>query len=160
MDTSTLLPGDLVLVRGKSFIDRAIEDISHSTYSHVALVKQGTTLLEAQGGRRIGPQSLFFYKGNADIYRIKGLDEFQRNAIIAKAKTYVGERYDYSLIVWEFIRYTFGVYLPFVEEGKLICSTFVTDSIRGAGLEFCEGIKFPSPGDVAKDPSLEFIGTY
>jgi len=144
-----LLPGDVVLVHGHDFVDDAIEFVTHSKYSHVALAVNGNTLIEAQGGRVVGYQPASAYSGQADVFRTQLAPDVLAR-VVAKAESYRGEHYDDELIVVELVRYATGINLPCEELHKLICSTLVGDAFRGEGYDPCLGIRFPSPADEAK----------
>ncbi|GMA55481.1 hypothetical protein GCM10025857_68380 [Alicyclobacillus contaminans] len=81
------LVGDLLLVRDADFISRAIEDITHSPYSHVAVFTGPNELVEAQGFRRVGYQDPGVYAGKSDLFRCDSLTLEQRFRIAAAAKS-------------------------------------------------------------------------
>jgi hypothetical protein len=153
-------PGDLILVKANDLISDVIEDVSNSPYSHTAGLVKDKVIIEAVGFKKIGYQSLDYYKGKADVYTCDSLTEKQRETILEVVISKVGGQYDYFLLVWEFIRYTFGFVLPY-KEGKMIriCSTLWADAYRKAGVDLCPGVKYPSPGDLAVSKLLRKIGS-
>lgn len=153
-------PGDLILVKGDDLISDAIEDISKSIYSHTAGLVKEKVLVEAVGFKKIGYQSLNYYTGKADVYTCDSLTVKQRETIVDVAISKVGGHYDYFLLVWEFIRYTFHLILPY-KEGKTvrICSTLWADAYRQVGIDLCPGVKYPSPGDLANSKLLRKVGS-
>jgi hypothetical protein len=151
---------DLILVRGTSLIDRTIESVSHSEFSHVAGLVKPNELIEAQGFRRTGYQALDFYDGKADVFTCDGLTNTQRRMILAYVIKEVGTRYDWLLIGWEAVRYLLGILLPFREWHSRICSTLWADAYKEAGVDLCPGIRYPTPGDLAQSKLLRKVGSY
>lgn len=152
--------GDLILERGTGPISEAIEQISHSPYSHVAGYVKDNELIEANGFRRIGYQVLDFYIGRVDVFRCSGLTDGLRSQIVDYAKNEIGGHYDYFLLGWEYLRYVFHLILPYKEPtATRICSTLWSDAYRSVGIDLCPGIKFPSPGDLAESRLLQKIGS-
>lgn len=145
---SRLVRGDVVFVRGTGFISRAIEDITHSAYSHVALAVSSDHLIESQGGRVVGYQSASAYAGAADVYRTSLAPQIL-NSIVTRAESHLGEQYDYFLDALELIRYETGVQLPYHEHHDLICSMLIADAFRPT-YDPCPGIPYPAPADEAK----------
>src|SRR5690348_14003350 len=145
VQVSDLRPADLIFVHGDSFIDRSIEDITHSKYSHVALVVNQSELIEAQDLSRVHYQDMGVYVNHADVYRCELIRPPQQEEIVQNAKKYIGRHYSYLLIAWEFIRYTFGILLPFYEHDPVICSTLIADAYRQSKINICPNIKYPSP---------------
>jgi hypothetical protein len=149
--------GDLILVRGTNCIDKGIEGITHSPYSHAAGIVKENELIEAQGFRKTGYQGLDFYSGHADLYTCDALTDEQRHKIVDYVAAEVGSHYDYLLIVWEAIYHLFHWFLPYKEVNKRICSTLWSDAYLAAGVNLCPGIRYPTPGDLAKSPLLRKI---
>ena len=71
----------------------------------------------------------------------------------------MGSQYDWLLLLWEFIRYETGILLPYDPGPSRISSYLATDAYTKAGLDLWSGIRFPSPGDVAKSKLLQKIGS-
>lgn len=143
-------PGDLILVRGTDLISKAIEDVEHSPYSHVAIVIKPNELIEAQGFRPTGYAGLDTYRGMADVYTCDEVTDEQRQRIIDYLVKEVGTHYCYPLLLWEFIRYETGILLPYNPGPNRICSYLATDAYTKVGLNLWTGIRFPSPADVPK----------
>lgn len=152
--------GDLVFVTSAGFVPRAIEDITHSRYYHVAGLTAVNELVEAQGFRKTGYQALETYTGAADVYTCAILSDEQRTQITTYALKEIGTRYDYLLIGWEAVRYVLHLVLPFYEGKRRICSTLWSDAYRSTGVDLCPGIPYPSPADLATSPLLQKVGSY
>lgn len=155
-----LARGDIVFVRGTGPISTAIEEITHSPYSHVALAVSADTLVEAQGFREVGYQPAAAYAGHADIYRTS-LSPDILDRIVAKAESHVGEHYDYFLIGLELVRAETGAQLPYDEKEHhdLICSMLVADAFRPE-YDPCPDIEYPTPGDEATSKLWHYQCSY
>jgi hypothetical protein len=153
-----LLPGDLILVKGNGWIDKEIELISNSPYSHLAGFVKDNELIEANGLRKTGYQPIHTYSGIADVYRCPNLRDDQLAIIMKYVNREIGGRYDYLLILWEAIRYLTHILLPYKETKSRICSTLWSDAYLAAGIDLC-GVKYPSPGDISKSNKLVKIGS-
>jgi uncharacterized protein YycO len=146
--------GDLIIVKGLTWIGKEIESITKSEYSHIAGLVKTNELIEAAGFRKTGYQGLDYYAGLADIFICPSVTEEQREIIVNYTIQEVGSQYDYLLILWEAIRYMTHVLLPYTEMKSRICSTLWSDAYLAAGIDLCPGVKYPSPGDLAKSKSL------
>lgn len=147
--------GDIVFVRGHGFISHAIEHISHSAYSHCAMVVSQGKLIEAKGNEPVAIVPITKYTGEADIYS-SDVALAKREAMIADCKAREGEHYGDKLIVEEFVREETGIQLPFHEDKHPICSVLLVDALRKERIPICQGIKFPDPGDIARDGLYKF----
>lgn len=157
-----LLPADIVLVRGDGFIEDAIEEITNSKYNHIAGVSLDGRLIEANVGRTTGYEDIESYKGIADVYRLDGITDTQRKAVVKSVMEQFGTKYDLLAIGWELVRYELHINLPFVElNHEHICSTlWAIDGFRKNGIQVCNWTKYPSPGDFALDKQFKYIGSY
>ena len=153
-----LTMGDLVFVRGTGFISRAIEDITHSSYSHVALAVSEDTLIESQAREPVCYVPATKYAREADVYR-SALDAVTLTAIVNTACAHIGEHYGYGLIAEELVREETGIQLPWHARGP-ICSVLISDAIRKAGVAFCQGIEYPAPADEARDGLYRYAFSY
>lgn len=153
-----LLPGDLILVKGAGIISKAIEDVEHSPYSHVAGYVKPGELIEANGWRKTGYQALDYYRGCANVFRCK-LTGTERKTIMEYVAKEVGGRYDYGLLFVELLRYELHLLMPYKEPPKnKICSVLWVDAYRSAGVDLCPGVSYPSPADVANSKLLRRVG--
>lgn len=156
---NTIQTGDLVFVQGSSWLDHAIEDITHSPYCHVALAVSTDELIEAQGGEPVEYVPSSKYTGHADVYR-SDLSLTTLQAIVSHASDQLGEHYGYGIIIEELVREETGIQLPLDEDKHPICSVLVSDAVRSAGVGFCQGIKYPAPSDEAKDGLYHYVFSY
>jgi len=151
--------GDLILVRGNDLLDRAIERVEHSPYSHVAGYVGDGLIIQAEGFRRTDYGALSFYGGQG-VFTCPGLTDEQRRRIVAYVEAQVGTHYDYLCLAWELARYALHLALPrWVERERFLCSTLWADAYLSAGVDLCPGVWFPSPADLAQSPLLEQVGT-
>lgn len=149
-------PGDIVAVKGTGWISEEIESITHSIYSHIAVVIKDNEIIEAEGFRKTGYNGLDAYQGMADIYTCDQATDEQRQGIVDYLKKQVGGHYSYLLLVWEYVRYKTGILLPYDPGPNRICSYLAADAYRKNVLNLWPGIRFPSPGDVPKP--LRLVG--
>lgn len=153
-------PADLILVRGEDLIGNTIELITRSPYSHVAGVVGYKTLIEAQAFRKTGRQSLDFYSSQAEVFTCDELTDEQRALIVAEVWKHYGSRYSYLMLLWELLRYTFGiVIMPWKDWQPIICSTLWVNAYRAAGVDLCPDIRFPTPADLADSKLLRRVGS-
>ncbi len=151
---------DLILVRGAGLVDRAIEKISNSQYSHCTGLVKLNELIEAQAFRKTGYQGLDFYQGSSDVFTCDSLTDEQRQQIVAYVVNEVGSKYDYLLIPLELGHFVFHVDLPYSEGLRHDCSTLWSDAYKSAGVDLCPGIEFPSPGNIGDSGLLRRVGSF
>lgn len=151
-----MLTADLILVHGDGWISQGIEDITHGKYSHVAGIVKPNEMVEA-GWRKVQYQGLDYYNGQYDVLTCDMLTDEQRQRIADYAMKQVGKRYDYLLLLWEFIRYEFGLFLPYINTDSVICSELWSDAYRSVGVDLCPGVKYPSPNELANSKLLRKV---
>lgn len=152
-----LRAADLILVRGDSFIDRGIELVSHSPYSHTAGIVRDGELIEAQFGRTTGYEPLDAYNGEYDVYTCDTLTDDQRTAIVRWVCREIGTPYDLAVIGYEFIHYLLHFDIPYHEQGKFDCSTLWSNAYKSVGVDLCPNVEYASPGDIANSPLLRKV---
>jgi uncharacterized protein YycO len=158
--TLELKPADIILVRGNTFIGDVIEDVTGSAYSHVAGFYDGWQIIEAELFSRVRAADIQPYKERCDIMRCKYLEYDQRWKIVAFAFSKLGARYSYSLVVWEAVKHLLNITLPINVKNTYICSTLWRDAYKSVGIDLTPGIKYPTPGDIARSKLLRKVGTY
>ncbi|MHB1651681.1 MAG: hypothetical protein ACYCVD_04280 [Desulfitobacteriaceae bacterium] len=151
---------DLILVRGRGWFSKEIEEITKSPYSHVAGIVKENELVEANGFRFPGVTyaALDYYAGRADVFTCDVLAKEQRQQITNLAISEVGDPYDYPLLFWQFFRYRFGWHLPYREGKSRECSVLWAEIYRNVGIDLCQGIEYPSPADLAQSKLLRKVG--
>jgi uncharacterized protein YycO len=145
--------GDLIFVRGDSWIDKQIQYVTNNKYNHCAGVVKENELIEAQGLKKTGYQAVDFYE-NYDIFTCPSATDEQKTIAIKFVTSKIGTHYSYLLILWEYVHYTFHIDVPFNERKRFICSTLWADAYRKAGIDLCPKIKYPSPADLANSKLL------
>lgn len=153
-------PADLIFVRGSGPIDRLIEIVSRSPYSHVAGLVKPNELIEAQGLRKTGYQGLDFYDGCSDIYTCDSLTDEQRQGIVDFVTKQVGTKYDYGLIAWEAVHFLLHIDCPYSEGKRHDCSTLWNDAYKSVGINLRPDLKYPSPGELAQSKLLKKVGSF
>jgi uncharacterized protein YycO len=140
-------PGDVLFVWGNSFIDGAIESITHGP-SHCAMFLNDKTLIEAQGGRDVGENTLSFFMPKADrleVWTDPTLTNDERQQMIDYAKTLYGLPYDYFLIPLEALHFETGMDLSWYRENRhFICSTLINQIVKKVNRVWTDS-PFPAP---------------
>ena len=157
-----LKPGDLIFVRGHltSLVDDAIklgeyiEDHTppYSNYTHVALFVTDNVIAESQAGRRAGYAPLARYRGDFDVGHVDLTDD-ERKQVIKAAQAQFYARYDWKMILYIILGVLFGVWKPYKEKSRRICSTFVADAFGAAGVRLVDN-DHPTPEDLALSPKV------
>lgn len=140
---------DLILVRGNTIIDKLIEDVSHSEYSHCAGIVKPNELVESQFGRTTGYEPLDAYAGEYDVYTCDTLTDDQRNAIVKFVLNKIGTPYNAALVGWEFVFYAFHINLPMHEGNCYDCSELWRQAYKSVGVDLCPNVEYASPSDLA-----------
>ena len=153
-------PGDIILVRGSTWIDRAITIITRSAYTHAAGVVMPDEVVDIAPFTKTGCKNLWLFAGQADVYTCDSLTDDQRRKIVEYAVGKVGTRYDYVLVLWQASRYLLNWAWPYSIGKDSLCSTLWADAYRKAGVELCPEIIFPSPGDLANSRLLRKVLSY
>jgi len=148
-----LMPCDILLIKGKGngIISETICEVENSIYSHSAILtdaKNGT-IIEA-GWYDVRYNNLEEYKGRIDVYRCLELNGFQRERIINYLVKQIGEKYDYKLILWEYIRLKLNIILPYFNTNSIICSELISDSFRSINIDLTPNIKYPTPSEISE----------
>lgn len=157
---SNIRTADLLLVRGGGFMDKVIEFVSHSAYSHVAGVVKDNEIIEALGFRKTGYQGIDSYAKESDLFTCDALTDDMRKQVVQFVVNTVGTSYDYFLIAWEAEHFLLGIDYPYKENGTYDCSTLWADAYKSVGIDLCPGIEYPTPGDLSESKLLRHIGSF
>lgn len=157
METSEILPGDLLFVWGNSFIEEVIEEVTHGP-SHVALFLDEQTIAEANWNRTTGASPLSNFlsgKGRLEVWRDDTLTDEERSKMVKYAREHFGIHYDYLGILVELARYELNFPLATLHEGKRrICSSYVNDCIKSIGRNWANVPYAPTPSDLLQGGKL------
>ncbi|MHB1654105.1 MAG: hypothetical protein ACYCVD_16765 [Desulfitobacteriaceae bacterium] len=153
-------PGDIVLLSGSGWIDRTINRITQSIYSHAAGVIKPYEVIDILPFKKAGYKKLNQYTGRVDIFTCDLLTDTQRNIIIEYVNKKVGVSYDYFLLFWQASRYLLHWIWNYKKSRRIICSTLWAEAYREVEVELCPGIKYPSPGDLANSTLLRRVLSY
>lgn len=186
-----LRPGDLLFQAGKSSemtgaITAATGEDGAINYSHVGIAvpcKGGDSVLEAttEGGVRLTPLADYLARagrigGRPAVAAMRLRDTAGVAAAVARARTFLGEPYDYSFrprngkmycseLVWESYLAPDGTPLftarPMnfrAADGSM--PPYWTELFARLGEPVPEGIPGTNPNDMAREPILESIGRY
>jgi hypothetical protein len=153
-------PGDIILVRGSTWMDKVVKTITRSHYSHVAGVVRSEEVIDIQPFTQTGYRKLDSFYGQADVFTCDVLTEDQRKKIVNYVNKEVGTSYNNWLIVWQGCRYLLNLQWPYKTDKGNLCSTLWTDAYREAGVELCPDVVFPSPRDLADSKLLQKVLSY
>lgn len=130
-----MLVGDIVFFKGSGFISDVISKVTHSPYTHVAVVMHNNNILEANSFikvriRPIQKDEVF------SVYRCNLTDK-QRQIIYLKGEQFIGKDYDYVQVFQWLYRLTINKDgLGIVNNtNRLYCSELVDDVFEAAGID-------------------------
>ena len=158
--SSKIRSGDILLIRGDTWIDKIIRIITGSSYTHVAGVVNSDEAIEILPFKRTRFQKLRSYTGRTDVYTYSNLTDEQRKKIVEHVVNKVGTKYDYKLIFWEASRYLLHWKWPYKAGDNSLCSTLWAEAYRKAGVDLCPDILYPSPGDLGDSSILQKVESY
>lgn len=150
-------PGDLLFERGTSLLGTAIRKITRSEFSHVAIVVNRDTVIEAYPGVGVRKIACPYAEGDYEIVTLPDLTHEQRRGIVAHAMRFIGTPYDYIRIVALFIEIVFHIHNRLFRRGHIICSSFATLAyMYGAGIRLRPDKPIPhvTPEDLYEDERL------
>jgi len=156
MDISEIKKGDVLAYKGYLPHSQIIKSIIKSDYSHVCLYIGNGKLVEADYSG-IEYANIDKYKGRLDIYTCD-LTDSQRKQICDYAISRIGQKYDYLLLFFLFLRKLFKLRFRFKDRKADICSELVNDSYKEANVILSRK-KYPSPQEVVESKSLKFSGS-
>lgn len=151
---------DLIFVRGMSPFDHLVESISHSPYSHVAMVVKPNETFETQALRGAEYNGLDVYRGASDVFTCDSMTDDQRAQAAAEIVKHANERYGYRLLLWEGVHYLLHWDPPYDQTEAPDCSQLVLNCFRTIGIDLCPGLTVASPGDLAQSKFLRNIGPF
>lgn len=152
--------GDIIIVHGKGLISELIEEVSNGIYSHVAIYVGNGCVIEAEGFKKTGYAQVSKYAGQADVFRYNYLSDVQQQNIVKYLKGQIGGRYDWKLLLFEFIRYTFNRTLRYKENFRChICSMLAKDAYINIKIYLTPGLDCPSPNDISESRFISKVGS-
>lgn len=157
---SEIQPGDILLIRGNTLVDKIIKLVTRSPYSHAVGVVNQNQVVEILPFSTTRVKKIQDYTGCADVFTCERLSNDDRTKIVSYVNGKIGTSYDYSLIIWEASRCFFNWVWPYETRDSSICSTLWSEAYRKAGIELCPDVKFPVPGDLAKSRYLHKVRGY
>lgn len=117
-------PGDLLFETGNSWLGKSIRWITKSKFSHVAIIVDRDTVIEAWPGVGVRMIPCPYKDGEYEIRTIPELTDQQRKSIVAHAKRFIGTPYDYVRIVALLIALVLHIHNRIWSRGHIICSSF------------------------------------
>jgi hypothetical protein len=150
-------PGDILFVWGDSFIERAIEHVTHGA-GHCAMFINENTVCDAMAFRTIGEQSLDYYiriASKLEVWTDPTLTDDERKKMCAYAKKLYGEGYDYILIFLEFLHFETGINIDWYKKNdKFICATYINEIAKHVGRKWTDKVN-PAPVDLTNYGALK-----
>ena len=133
----TIQPGDVVFYMQKGIIGGLISKITKSPYSHVALVIDETTVLEANRFITTRLADIDLSGREYHVYRVEGITEEQGvEAAIHAMEKLLNTRYDYLQLVGLFFRYVFHWdFLTLNHRNRWLCSEVIDYAYLTTGLK-------------------------
>jgi hypothetical protein len=154
-------PGDLILVRGETWIGRCIRafervrcarphERAYARWSHVALVVSVSGLLvEAMpGGMRLRP--IGFYRSKDYHYVALDLSDAQRGAAVHHVYSCMRQPYDVAAFFMLALSILLGGRLRVPDRDRPGCVATIARALRSAGLDLPRRPTDMTPSDLAK----------
>lgn len=158
MGDIVLKKGDILLKRGRGQISRDIEFVTHSQFSHAALVSDPENGLIIEAGLHgVGHSHVNDFIGTSSVFRVESLTDEQAAKVVKYAEKQLGKPYDYEEMIDMFLRYVFHIPNNEMEKGRFVCSTFVNAAYASVGIRLTKQY-LPSPEDIYESPLLMKIG--
>jgi uncharacterized protein YycO len=154
-----LKKADIILRRGTDAVSHGIEVVTHSKFSHAALVvdPDKNLLIDAVLRDGVGHRDIQEFIGHSTILRMETLTDQLADKIVTYAEKQLGKPYDYEEMIDMFLRYVFHIPNNEEEKGRFICSTFVNAAYASVGIRLTKQ-NLPSPEDIYESPLLVKIG--
>lgn len=131
-----LQTGDIILYKPETFVGDLICKMTKSPYSHVALVLEGSQILNANRFIKSNVIELEYNEDIHHIYRPKNIKEIHKESIIQRSYKYIGKRYDYLQIIGLFLRVTFNWNIHSLNSlNKFICSEVIDKIYYESGVQ-------------------------
>ena len=162
MDNIILKQGDVLAYKGdkNSPISNIVKIMTKSQYSHLCLYISDDNAIEADGIKGdIDYVNINNYKGRLDVYTCPSLTDLQRKQICDYAISRIGQKYDYGLLFFLFLKRLFKFRFRLRDRKTDICSELVNDSYTKCGCKLVKK-KYPSPQEVISSDLLKFNGSY
>ena len=159
MDNIDLKLGDVLAYKGSNPISKIVKKLTNSNYSHLIIYISDGIAIEADWNG-IQYCNINKYKNYLDIYTCDSLTDIQRKLICDYAISKVGEKYDYGLLIFMFLRQIFKFRFRIRDRNSDVCSELVNDSYSEANGMRLVKKRYPSPQEVINSERLKFVGSY
>lgn len=146
---------DLLFVRGESLISRAIQRVTHSPYSHVAVVWDTGQIVDTDWRRPLDVRPLASVRDPFDVYRYRAdIDPWQAAAMNEFFLHNRGAGYDVIQTLTHALYLFTGV--PLIDDARRFnCSEFVDRMFAAAGIDLCPEVDgHVTPADLARSDLL------
>ncbi|MGG4438297.1 YiiX/YebB-like N1pC/P60 family cysteine hydrolase [Priestia megaterium] len=131
--------GDIVFVKGDTFISRTVRFFDKGDFSHVAMALSSSHIIEAQYNSRVRIKPLDYE--NIEVFEMN-MNISQRHTLLQNAVNSTGKWYDYLQIIGFILAPNRRVGSP----KQFICSELVHALLEGVGIEV--GDEFTTPNQL------------
>ena len=144
--------GNILLVRGSGLISWIIKVVTHSEYSHVALVISETEIIEIDSFKRVSIRKNPY--SNYDLIHVLDIPDRKRDKVVAFAKAQLGKQYDYAQLLEILFEMVFHTRLYLNSKNKLICSELIDLAFMSQRINLVPGKRrgCVTPEDIAESP--------
>jgi len=163
-----LRPGDVILSLNKeNLLSGAIKTVTESNWSHTMMyIGNGLIVESTIGGVRTYPLKHYTTsKYNIAVLRCKDLSDSQRKILIKRVKQYIGMRYAYVQILWDFFLRIIGrsedpKWQLDVQPNAMMCSEAIARAYGELGFEIKPSFKPAGVEPADFYESLSFVHLY
>ncbi|MGE7305896.1 YiiX/YebB-like N1pC/P60 family cysteine hydrolase [Priestia megaterium] len=131
--------GDIVFVKGDTFISKTVRFFDKGDFSHVAMALSSSHIIEAQYNSRVRIKPLDYE--NIEVFEMN-MNISQRHTLLQNAVNSTGKWYDYLQIIGFILAPNRRVGSP----KQFICSELVHALLEGVGIEV--GDEFTTPNQL------------
>ncbi|AEO93471.1 enoyl-CoA hydratase/carnithine racemase-like [Bacillus phage G] len=154
-----LQPGDIVLIRGKSFISKFVRFFTKSEYTHAAMMISERHMIEANFNKKVNIVNFKYNPETMEIYRYKeDLTKEQQIVIVQSSYEMLNKYYDYLQVIFYMIEYFIGKRYDrmFNLQSFIICSEIIDRAYSEIEINLVEKSNM-TPGDLVMSKEIKRI---
>lgn len=153
----TLKPYDILAVKGSSWVSPVIRELTHSPYSHIALVLYNNQIAETDYATPEHITQFHYSPDQYDIYRYLPLTDEQGKKILEYITEHLGAAYDYMQVMSTGLHIL--LHFPIINNSnEFDCSEIVDRAFYYAGIDLGDhGVGNLTPADEAQSQMLTKI---
>jgi hypothetical protein len=150
-----------MLVKGTSWLSRAIQTATKSPYSHVAFM-MGDITYEADSPGGVQSRYVKGYPWPYDLYRIDGLDADKAVSLHGWCTEQLCKNpgYDYGKVIGlglDMLLHACGFRSLLDSQRTFTCSEFICDGLHSVGIELKVGQAMATPASISRDPLIHQV---